>query len=204
MMALFPPVTLRPDRPPALLQVAIGLLFGQESRHVGRRSQVSGDCAGIGLVRGELRWMWWKWKWGPALTIQPGPLLNAPKSSFVRNDFVGSVDAPAGEPHRRHIVYDAVGKRFFAANGAMNRVDVLSTASATVLTCIDVPGASSVDLSPDGATLWVGSAVKYAFAVSTQNLQVTQRYACWCVCGKRGHRKHCWRFGIQSRTLSRI
>ena len=112
-----------------------------------------------------------------SLTIQPGPLLNAPKSAFVRNDSVNSVDAPADESHRRHVVYDAVGKRFFVANGAMNRVDVLSTASTAVLTSIDVPGASSVDLSPDGATLWVGSTVEYAFAVSTRNLQVTQRYA---------------------------
>ena len=112
-----------------------------------------------------------------SLTIESGPLLNAPKSSFVRNDSVNSVDAPAGEPHRRHIVYDAVGKRFFIANGAMNRVDVLSTGGAAPPTSIDVPAASSVDLSPDGATLWVGSAVEYAFAVGTQNLQVTKCYA---------------------------
>jgi DNA-binding beta-propeller fold protein YncE len=80
-----------------------------------------------------------------------------PKFSFVRTDSVKGIDAPASEPHRRHIVYDAAGKRFFVANGAMNRVDVLSPSSAAPLASIDVPGASSVDLSPDGATLWVGS-----------------------------------------------
>jgi hypothetical protein len=112
-----------------------------------------------------------------SLTIQAGPALNVPKSSLVRTDSVNAIDAPANEPHRRHIVYDAAGKRFFVANGAMNRVDVLTMTSASLLASIDVPGASSVDLSPDGATLWVGSAVEYAFAVSTQNLQVSQRYA---------------------------
>jgi hypothetical protein len=80
-----------------------------------------------------------------------------PKSSFVRTDSVKGIDAPASEPHRRHTVYDAAGKGFFVANGAMNRVDVLSPSSAAPLASIDVPGASSVDLSPDGATLWVGS-----------------------------------------------
>ncbi len=65
-----------------------------------------------------------------SLTIESGPSLNAPQSSFVRNDSVNAVDAPAGEPHRRHIVYDALGKRFFVANGAMNRVDVLTIGSA--------------------------------------------------------------------------
>jgi hypothetical protein len=35
---------------------------------VGRRSQASGDCVVIGLIRGVLQWMWWRWrrKWGPA------------------------------------------------------------------------------------------------------------------------------------------
>jgi DNA-binding beta-propeller fold protein YncE len=80
-----------------------------------------------------------------------------PKFSFVRTDSVKGIDAPASEPHRRHIVYDAAGKRFFVANGAMNRVDVLSPSSAAPLASIDVPGTSSVGLSPDGATLWVGS-----------------------------------------------
>lgn len=112
-----------------------------------------------------------------SLAIQPDTLLNVPKSSFVRTDSVSAIDAPSSEPHWRHIVYDAAGKRFFVANSAMNRVDVLSAASASPLASIDVPGASSVDLSPDGATLWVGSRVEYAFAVSTQNLQVRQRYA---------------------------
>lgn len=111
-----------------------------------------------------------------SLTIQAGPALNVPKSSFVRTDSVSAIDVPASEPPRRHIVYDAAGKRFFVANGAMNRVDILSTTSASPLASIDVPGVSSVDLSPDGATLWVGSEVEYAFAVNTQDLQVGHRY----------------------------
>jgi hypothetical protein len=57
----------------------------------------------------------------------------------------------------------------------MNCVDVLPTSSGAPLASIDVPRASSVDLSPDGARLRVGSAVEYGFPVSTRNLQVSQR-----------------------------
>jgi len=111
-----------------------------------------------------------------SLSIQAGTAQNLPRSIYVRNDSVLLLDSPAGEPHRRHVVYDAAGKRFFVANRAMNRVEVFASSDASLQSTIDVPGASSVDLSADGATLWVGTALEQILAVNTTSLQVEARY----------------------------
>jgi len=86
------------------------------------------------------------------------------------------MDTPSGESRRRQIVYDANGKRFFAANPAMNRVEVYANANPSLQSVIDVPGASSVDLSSDGATLWVGTGTEELLAISTVSMQVSARY----------------------------
>ena len=111
-----------------------------------------------------------------SLTIQSAVALNLPRSTFLRNDSVAAVDTPSGEPRRRQIIYDATGKRFFVANPAMNRVEVYADANPSLQSVIDAPGASSVDLSSDGATLWVGTNTEELLAISTSNLQVSARY----------------------------
>jgi len=111
-----------------------------------------------------------------SLTIQSAVALNLPRSTFLRNDSVAAVDTPSGEPRRRQIIYDATGKRFFVANPAMNRVEVYADANPSLQSVIDAPGASSVDLSSDGARLWVGTNTEELLAISTSNLQVSARY----------------------------
>jgi hypothetical protein len=111
-----------------------------------------------------------------SLTIQAAVTLNLPRSTFLRNDSVAAVDTPTGEPRRRQIVYDASGKRFFAANPAMNRVEVYPDAIPGSQSVVEVPAASSVDLSSDGATLWVGASTEELLAISTTSLQVSARY----------------------------
>jgi hypothetical protein len=111
-----------------------------------------------------------------SLTIQSALALNQPRSTFLRNDSVAAVDTPTGEPQRRQLVYDSSGKRFFVANPAMNRVEVYADANPSLQSVIDAPGASSVDLSSDGATVWVGTNTEELLAISTSNLQVSARY----------------------------
>jgi len=113
---------------------------------------------------------------GLSLSIQAGSAQNLPRSSYVRDDSVLLLDSPAGEPHRRHVVYDAIGKRFFVANRAMNRVEVFASSGASLQAVIDAPGASSVELSADGATLWVGTTLEQILAINTASLQVATRY----------------------------
>jgi hypothetical protein len=65
----------------------------------------------------------------------------------------------------------------FVANRAMNRVEVLSIADGTHVARITIPGASSADLSADGATVWVGTVTEQVVAIDTTSLQVRARYA---------------------------
>jgi len=111
-----------------------------------------------------------------SLNIQAGSSQNFPRSTYVPSGSVILVDRPTGEPHHRHVVYDPAGKRFFVANQAMNRVEVYSSSDASLQATIDAPGASSVDLSVDGTTLWVGTAIEQIFAINTASLQVATRY----------------------------
>jgi len=111
-----------------------------------------------------------------SLTIQPGNMATLQRTTFVRTDSIAASDNPPGEPRHRHIVYDSNRKQLFAANRAMNRVDVLSSVDLTRKSQIAVPGASSADLSPDGATLWVGTVTNQAIAIDPQSLQVKTRY----------------------------
>jgi hypothetical protein len=111
-----------------------------------------------------------------ALTVQSSPSSNLPNSNYVENDSVPFVDSPSGQPHRRHIVFDSANQRFYVANLAMNRVEVYSSVSPALQTTIAAPGASSVDLSTDGATLWVGTILEQILAIDTKALQVKVRY----------------------------
>jgi hypothetical protein len=110
------------------------------------------------------------------LSIQPATASNLSRSVFLRDDSVPAVDAPVGDPVRRQIVFDSTGARFFVANSSMNRVEVYSDSFPSLLSTIDVPAASSVDLSADGSTLWVGSRTEELLAISTAGLQVSARY----------------------------
>ena len=111
-----------------------------------------------------------------SLTVQTGSIMNLSRSTFLRNDSVASMDIPSGEPRRRQIVYDGAGQRFFVANPAINRVEVYSDTNPVLQSVIDAPGASSVDLSSDGATLWVGTSLEELLSISTSSLQVNARY----------------------------
>src|SRR5258708_38446347 len=58
----------------------------------------------------------------------------------------------------------------------MNRVEIYADAIPGLQSVIDAPGASSVDLSSDGATLWVGANTEELLAIFTSSSQVSARY----------------------------
>jgi hypothetical protein len=111
-----------------------------------------------------------------ALTVQSGVVANLPRTAYARTDSIPAMDDPPGEPHHRHIVYDPSHQQVFVANRAMNRVEVFSSATATRVGQISVPGASSADLSADGTTVWIGTVTEQLAAIDTTSLQVKARY----------------------------
>jgi hypothetical protein len=112
-----------------------------------------------------------------ALSVQSGVILALPRTAYVRTDATSAADNPFGEPHHRHIAYDAANKHVFVANRAMNRVEVFSSASQTGTAQISVPGASSADLSADGSTVWIGTSLEQIVAIDTASLQIKTRYS---------------------------
>jgi DNA-binding beta-propeller fold protein YncE len=110
------------------------------------------------------------------LTVQTGVVSALPRTGYARTDSTSAADNPFGEPHHRHMAYDPANKHLFVANRAMNRVEVFSTTGQTRVTQISVPGASSADLSADGATVWIGSSLEHITAVDTASLSVKGSY----------------------------
>jgi IPT/TIG domain len=111
-----------------------------------------------------------------ALTIKTSILASLPRTSYVRTDSTIGLDNPSGEPRRRRIAFDSINKHVFVANPAMNRVEVFSNTSQTRMSSVDVPGASSVDISADGSTIWVGTTTQQVVAIDTSSLQVKARH----------------------------
>ncbi|HKW61165.1 MAG TPA: IPT/TIG domain-containing protein [Candidatus Acidoferrum sp.] len=111
------------------------------------------------------------------LTVQTGVVSMLPRTSYVRTDSVASADTPFGEPQHRHIAYDPANKQVFVANRATNRVEVFSTSGQTRIAQISLSGATSADLSADGATVWIGTARNEIVAVDPVSLTVKNRYA---------------------------
>src|SRR6266704_3804134 len=112
-----------------------------------------------------------------ALTVQAGLASALPRTSYARTDSVGTADTPIGEPHHRHIAYDPSNKHVFVANRAMNRVEVFSTITQTRIAQVSVSGAASADVSADGATVWIGTALTEVVAIDPVSLTVKNRYS---------------------------
>jgi hypothetical protein len=110
-----------------------------------------------------------------ALTIQQGVATSLARTAFVRTDSVAALDNPAGESRHKHLAVDTVRRQLFAANRAMNRIEVFSSVDLARKALIDVAGASSADLSADGATLWAGAVTNEAVAIDAQTLHVLSR-----------------------------
>jgi hypothetical protein len=110
-----------------------------------------------------------------ALTVSASTNPALPRTTYARTDSVPALDDPAAEPRHRHIAFDAANKHIFVANRAMNRVEVFSTIDQTRIAQIPVPGATSADISADGATIWIGTITERAVAIDPASLQIKSR-----------------------------
>jgi hypothetical protein len=99
-----------------------------------------------------------------------------PRTTYLRTDATSVADAPFGEPHHRHIAYDPSHKQVFLANRAMNRIEVFSSTSQTRLAQMAIRAATSADLSADGSTVWIGTALDEIIAIDSASLTIKNRY----------------------------
>ena len=112
-----------------------------------------------------------------ALSVQASAGSPFPRTTYARTDAVAASDDPLGEPHHRRVAYDVANRHVFVANRAMNRVEVFSSLDQSRVAQIDVPAASSADISSDAATLWIGTTTEQAVAIDTATLKVRLHYS---------------------------
>jgi len=110
------------------------------------------------------------------LAVQGAIASSLPRTTYARTDSSSVADDPSGDPHHRHIAYDSANKHVFIANRAMNRVDVFSSVDQSRLSSIDVPGASSADLSADGSTVWIGTYMNEIVSIDPASLHINALY----------------------------
>jgi hypothetical protein len=74
------------------------------------------------------------------------------------------------------IIYNPVTNYFYVADPSSNHVMVLDAASETERGVISVPGAYSIDDTPDHKTLYVGTAIGDLYTIDPVAMRVTNRY----------------------------
>ena len=74
-----------------------------------------------------------------------------------RSTYIPYDDVWLGPPDFRTVSFDQVHQQIFTAWSQLDRVDVLSAADYHLIRSIVVPSPSTVDISPDGSTLAVGT-----------------------------------------------
>jgi hypothetical protein len=111
-----------------------------------------------------------------SVNVQAATASTLPRTTYARTDSIAYMDAPYSELYHRHAAYDSANKHVFIANSAANCVEVYSTTNQTRVAEISVQGASSVDLSSDGTTVWVGTLTQSVAAIDTSALAVKARY----------------------------
>jgi hypothetical protein len=90
-----------------------------------------------------------------------------------RNDFVSFEVSPPTSSSS--MVFDRAHHRIFVALMTANRIAVLSSTTHAVVGSIFVPAPTSVDISPDGTRIAVGTATQYIYTINTSTLAVAER-----------------------------
>jgi DNA-binding beta-propeller fold protein YncE len=75
----------------------------------------------------------------------------------------------------RAVVYDPTHKLVFCSNQWLNEVEVISTVTKKIVTRLPIPQAYSLALSPDNATLWVGTTGDYFYSVDVASMHIISR-----------------------------
>jgi hypothetical protein len=74
------------------------------------------------------------------------------------------------------VVYDAPTSRFFSTDPYANQVFAFDSRTETQIASIGVPGAYSIDESPDQSSLFVGTLLGDVYVLDPVNLKVKRRY----------------------------
>ena len=114
-----------------------------------------------------------------SLTVTGTPQAPVPPSSFKL--LLDVTQPPGSLPNNRtdylslegspnSAVYDKAHNLIFASNPSWNRVAVISNQTHAMVKSIPVPDSRSVDISPDGSRVWVGTGGHQVYEINTSTL----------------------------------
>ncbi|MGB7189186.1 MAG: hypothetical protein WBD10_03550 [Acidobacteriaceae bacterium] len=99
--------------------------------------------------------------------------VSVPRTRYTRTDAA----TPYFLWNNSHwIVFDPVTNRFFVTDPSANQIIVLNAATQTEIGTITVPGAFSVDETPDHTTLYVGTQIGDVYTIDPVGMKVVHRY----------------------------
>ena len=102
-------------------------------------------------------------------------LLSSPRAANAadRSTILAYDSTWVGSPSSKWIALDTVHRQVFTAWPQLDRVDVLSTVDYHLIRSIELASPSSLDISPDGTTVAVGTGGSHVFFFSTSTLAKT-------------------------------
>jgi hypothetical protein len=101
------------------------------------------------------------------LSSAPGLMAASNRSTYIPYDSFWST------PDSKLMALDSAHQQIFTAWRGRDRVDVLSTMDYHLIYSIEVPSPSTLDISPDGTTLAVGTSASHIFFFNTATFAKT-------------------------------
>jgi WD40 repeat protein len=105
-------------------------------------------------------------------TAPPPPPLST-RTKYVRTDAVAEYSLSLNSHWE---VYHSPTSRLFVTDPGTNRVIVMDDAHETQIASISVPGAYSIDETPDQSALYVATLIGDIYTIDPTAMEVTQRY----------------------------
>jgi len=98
------------------------------------------------------------------LLVQPAPPVLPNRSFFIRTD-----DSPSD------IALDRVRQLAYSANRRLNRIEVISLTTGTIVSTISIPKPVGLDITPDNNSLYVAVEAQWLYRVDLNLKQVVER-----------------------------
>ena len=113
----------------------------------------------------------------PPAAPPPPPPPPPPSAAFADAIVPTNASSPYSSfPAPNWLVYHAASKRFFSTDPYLNRLNVVDSASRTLIATLTIPGAFGLDQAPDGSVLYVGTMIGDLYLVDPVSLTIERRY----------------------------
>ena len=105
--------------------------------------------------------------------LAPNPIIASLRTKYLRTDAVTEYPFSI---NTHWTIFDSPTSRFFVTDPAANQVFAIDSMTETKVASIAVPGAYTIDESPDHTTLYVGTEIGDVYTIDPVSMAVRKRY----------------------------